>query len=71
MTDNCDHRPEKTNWFPRPLSLFERQAEAKRLREEAHKLIAEAERLEDGCKKELELFDQMISDAIKKAYAKS
>lgn len=66
MTGYPAQPPDFGAYPTKPLSIFERQAEAKRLREEAGKLVAEAERLEEGCRLELKLFDDKIAEALAK-----
>jgi hypothetical protein len=66
MSQNFNERPDVFGAvFPRPLSLFEREDRAKELREEAAKLVDEAERIEAGCASDRAEFNKAIEVAVK------
>lgn len=50
----------------KPLSLSEREALAKQLRKEAAEKIAEAERIEEGCKADYEVIDKAAKEAFER-----
>ena len=66
MSQNFNEKPDVFGAvMPRPMSLFEREDRAKELREEAAKLIAEAERIEVGCASDRAEFNKAVEAVVK------